>query len=956
MSSGEFIDYYEILGVNYNSTEIEINKAYRKKAITYHPDKNLNNVETATKTFHTITKAYNILTDPKQKLEYDLKFKARIATKKRFESLDGKRKAMREELEEAEKSAKQQKLDIKKEQEERMKRFWEKEDRLSKKRDDDLSSTNIKIPNNLSSSSSNINIKKQTIENKEKIIQDFQNYEKKVFRSSPSTPVSASIPLKKSNKPSKTSNSASSSSSTSSTSSTTASIPFSQGRQPTVATISLAPTTTTTVVTTTTTTTTSFPPLLLNPPPLPKHLDPKEYPLADTPTPPVLKRFCFDLNGQPAYIREHEDTEEQLLKALYNMRASGPTSSTSKTVKTATYHSFNDNFSGAKPSESGARKRPASPLELTLEPPKQSSNNNSIDSNELSNHLSKTTRAYRSLSPPHKKVCAKSSSSMVTIDSRQSITPSTSSNSRHYNAMSTSNLGMDTPSTARSTQSSALPSPSLSPNNNTNQFETFFANHSSNTNMNDDDNLTTIIDDTTFDALPPSMKSYMLFQLLRRCPTNTLQYVSSIILPALRKDFLGTLPLELSLHIVRYLDASSMCKAAQVNQRWRNVVDGDGFTWKKRLLSDGFNLEESEEARAISENWVDISSSEERTIVEIDEDDNTEIMRVINNNTRIKIEGSYTLSPSSTEVQPSSSNNTNGNDNDNSDSHSKDDDNNDSSHTKEISSIQNKGKGRADVGWDSTELYQDEPNQDDDKPYDGDDSDVDAMSQESGDHVDTSDDKLPLPPSTNHPYKEIYRRHYLTRKNWSYGRHKHISFQGHGNNVVTCLQFDSEKIISGSDDQCINVYDTATGRMINRLEGHDGVWSLEDGTNIWTLEGHSSLVGLLDLSHDYLVSAAADSSLRIWNPDDGTMSSIKSLIPPKLSASGIAGNSAAYAQLSDFYSKLPKGPLSQHAPPGLLGRYYYRYFRTSSPAPILHLIVGLGILDYALAYHLHLSK
>ncbi|CAH1759156.1 2613_t:CDS:2 [Entrophospora sp. SA101] len=70
------------------------------------------------------------------------------------------------------------------------------------------------------------------------------------------------------------------------------------------------------------------------------------------------------------------------------------------------------------------------------------------------------------------------------------------------------------------------------------------------------------------------------------------------------------------------------------------------------------------------------------------------------------------------------------------------------------------------------------------------------------------------------------------------------------------------------------------------------------------------------------------------------MSSIKSLIPPKLSASGIAGNSAAYAQLSDFYSKLPKGPLSQHAPPGLLGRYYYRYFRTSSPAPILHLIVN----------------
>jgi len=88
----------------------------------------------------------------------------------------------------------------------------------------------------------------------------------------------------------------------------------SQSRLPTVANISLAPTTTTTVVTTTTTTTTSFPPLLLKPPPLPKHLDPKEYPLADTPTPPALKRFCFDLNGQPAYIREDEDSEQQIIK------------------------------------------------------------------------------------------------------------------------------------------------------------------------------------------------------------------------------------------------------------------------------------------------------------------------------------------------------------------------------------------------------------------------------------------------------------------------------------------------------------------------------------------------------------------------------------------------------------------------------------------------------------------
>ena len=47
------------------------------------------------------------------------------------------------------------------------------------------------------------------------------------------------------------------------------------------------------------------------------------------------------------------------------------------------------------------------------------------------------------------------------------------------------------------------------------------------------------------------------------------------------------------------------------------------------------------------------------------------------------------------------------------------------------------------------------------------------------------------------------------------------------------------------------------------------IWSLELGTCLHTLDGHSSLVGLLDLNSDRLVSAAADSTLRIWDPDSG---------------------------------------------------------------------------------------
>jgi F-box/WD-40 domain protein MET30 len=78
-----------------------------------------------------------------------------------------------------------------------------------------------------------------------------------------------------------------------------------------------------------------------------------------------------------------------------------------------------------------------------------------------------------------------------------------------------------------------------------------------------------------FGAADSAKRQVMLQGILSQCCFPQLSFISQEVSSLIRIDFISTLPMELSLKILCYLDCASLCNAAQVSKKWKMLADDD---------------------------------------------------------------------------------------------------------------------------------------------------------------------------------------------------------------------------------------------------------------------------------------------------------------------------------------------------------------------------------------------
>ena len=153
------------------------------------------------------------------------------------------------------------------------------------------------------------------------------------------------------------------------------------------------------------------------------------------------------------------------------------------------------------------------------------------------------------------------------------------------------------------------------------------------------------------------------------------------------------------------------------------------------------------------------------------------------------------------------------------------------------------------------------------------------------------------------PWKDVYCERLTIERNWRRGRCTVRTLHGHKDGVM-CLQINENLthpsfpiLITGSYDRTARVWNLETGTQIHCLEGHTSairslqfdevklvtgsmdrtirIWNWRMGSCLRVLEGHTEGVVCVNFDADLLASGSVDTTIRIWDFRNGGMFTLR---------------------------------------------------------------------------------